>query len=379
MFKFELPTVRGTDLWPDVMRPPTAVRTVVVVPDGLRGATNVQLAAKAAEILDDSSGYLRAQYNAMRQQVDLGGLDYTKRHQTFPGGTMQYSSNFGQDIVTLTVYPELYHKGRVEFTIELDGATANTITIKFPPYPGVRREPSEGYGEYRVRINDGPFRKPEWMRDGKYVYAYLEKGMYPELQPYKTLTIDAYPVPQGTGDRPLSNRLWLKIYKAKTWRLNYSFKSGSYPAGEINNITASEFDPTDPSYVANPYLANWDANYRAYVLFLNPLPAGEAAYVTTKKTVTLEKRYYVLMGALVIYDPSGPYVYREYQLQAFKRAFSGFSVTGYTEFVTNTEAEEAQLPRKVTEWKATFERNLQENGIDQPYTDFQYEDLVLVE
>lgn len=108
MFKFQLPLFKGTELFPGITRAPTVVRVNVIVPDRVAESNEQQVAAEARRILDANRGGLLAQYSAMRQRADLSGLDYMKpAPRPFPGGDMQLSINFGQEILTLNVYPQV--------------------------------------------------------------------------------------------------------------------------------------------------------------------------------------------------------------------------------------------------------------------------------
>lgn len=266
MFKFQLPIFRGTELFPDVMRPPTAVRMNIVTSEPVADADRARVAEVAMQIVDGSRGALVSQYRAARQQADLSGLTYTKvAPRPFPGGDMRLSLNFGQEILTLNVYPQIApdhvtEQTKPPFLIRLNNYGSQWVRIDFDPYFFVRRYDAPE-DVYEVRVNQGAWRSLSWgvlAADEKKLYGYLVRSQHAELVPGARVTIQARPILTTPEPGPPSNVLLVELLPGRYQNYQYVYKYGqlwaflSTPA-RVDPVTGETPEEKMATFLASEY------------------------------------------------------------------------------------------------------------------------------
>jgi hypothetical protein len=98
--------MRGTELFPDSMKPPPVVRVIVHINANPEGADRRFLVDRALQIIAVNTGTLMGFYHAQRQLYQLGNVSQTKVRREFTGGDVTYQCAMGQDTITLNVYPD---------------------------------------------------------------------------------------------------------------------------------------------------------------------------------------------------------------------------------------------------------------------------------
>lgn len=105
---FQLPTQKGTEVFPDTLVPPTIVRTVVVLQPDVPPGEHVNILAAVERIMDKNRGVMLNFYRSMMQNHSLGIVQNQRNTRSFEYGTMQFAAMTGITMLTVTIYPELF-------------------------------------------------------------------------------------------------------------------------------------------------------------------------------------------------------------------------------------------------------------------------------
>tara|TARA_R110000868_G_scaffold19150_7_gene82804 strand:+ start:3256 stop:4740 length:1485 start_codon:yes stop_codon:yes gene_type:complete len=98
--------MKGSEVFPDAVRPPTLVRTHIVTPRLLHNTDEEIAADLAQKIIAENKPRILSFFNAAIANYDLSGQGYQFRRIEFPQGEVTTTFIGDQPIVDITVYPE---------------------------------------------------------------------------------------------------------------------------------------------------------------------------------------------------------------------------------------------------------------------------------
>lgn len=199
---FQLPAIKGTDLWPEEIQAPPVNRIYVNAEDYAKAPE--QLTDAVIATVRESAGKISQFFNAMRQQAQLSDTQQTRKRHAVDGVEMDYQNNQGTEVFTLFVTPPPPAPGgrepvTLDMEIPMDEVLDVRVDFTYWPFPG-----AQAYGN-----------PPEdWVRGGNYVAFY--DPIYEHESIVNPLIADPVYVDQTQFDTTDHRRnIW---YTAFTWR-----------------------------------------------------------------------------------------------------------------------------------------------------------------
>lgn len=142
MSRFQLPTQKGTELWPQVMRPMVLVRFRNVKPGSIL----------ARALISQLGGQINRFYQAQAQNYALSGATFAAKSTTIGDMRLSYSNNFGTEMIYVEIAPGVLEEARRRLEQERrkksrEGTSidwlALDIFVKGPRYRSIWQEPPE--------------------------------------------------------------------------------------------------------------------------------------------------------------------------------------------------------------------------------------------
>jgi hypothetical protein len=103
---FQLPTQKGTDLWPTTIQPPQSVKVQVILPPGEWGHLDGQAAETVGQrMLNDFQNPIRYFTQSQRHNYSLGVTALSNTEFAIPGLHIMYQNLYGMEEVRINLYP----------------------------------------------------------------------------------------------------------------------------------------------------------------------------------------------------------------------------------------------------------------------------------